>query len=126
MKIKVSRFRDAVRLLRVHHGMSQQDLADRMGVPKHKVTDWERGKVTPSCPDEIHKLAQACRFPGGKQELWWLCMLEAMGGVPEDVLSMLSTPVHVGEFVATARRWRLSTLGEDRHPTGRDRGEEEG
>lgn len=33
--------------LRVNSGMTQQDVADRLGVTRHTVMKWERGEVEP-------------------------------------------------------------------------------
>lgn len=47
-----------IKEMRLWEGLTQKQLADKIGVTAHNVGDWERGKAEPSISDLI-KLAEA-------------------------------------------------------------------
>ena len=48
--------------VRVNAGLSQQDIADKMGVSRITVGNWENGKVKIKEP-ELRMFADICSFP---------------------------------------------------------------
>lgn len=49
---------DNIRQLRLARGFSQADLAEKMGVHRQRISEWENGKVSPTA-DSIIKTAIA-------------------------------------------------------------------
>ena len=48
---------------RVNAGMTQEDVAKRMGISKQTVVNWEKGKVVPRIP-EMEMLTRMYGIPG--------------------------------------------------------------
>lgn len=44
----IERTLDEMRFIRVSAGLTQQQLADKLGVPRPYITKWEKGMATPS------------------------------------------------------------------------------
>lgn len=47
---------------RVNAGMTQKNVADRLGVSKQTIVNWEKGRVVPGIP-EIETLARIYKIP---------------------------------------------------------------
>lgn len=47
---------------RVNAGMTQENVADRLGVSKQTIVNWEKGRVVPGIP-EIETLARIYKIP---------------------------------------------------------------
>ncbi len=47
---------------RINAGLTQQDIAERIGVSRQTVINWERGKVAPTIPQYI-QFAMICGVP---------------------------------------------------------------
>jgi transcriptional regulator with XRE-family HTH domain len=52
---------DVIREARLLAGLSQQELADRAGVPRPSIVRWERGTVEPGF-DMTRRVLRACGF----------------------------------------------------------------
>ena len=52
-------FAELLRQFRVREGMSQQKLADTLGVHRNTVGAWERGDYLPETTELIRKIAEA-------------------------------------------------------------------
>ena len=52
---------EIIREARLLAGLSQQDLADRAGVPRQSIARWERGAVEPGF-DTVRRLLRSCEF----------------------------------------------------------------
>jgi transcriptional regulator with XRE-family HTH domain len=52
---------EIVREGRLLAGLSQQDLAERAGVPRQSIVRWERGAVEPGF-DTVRRLLRSCGF----------------------------------------------------------------
>jgi len=52
---------EVIREARLLAGLSQQELADRVGVPRSSIVRWERGTVEPGF-DTARRLLRACSF----------------------------------------------------------------
>ena len=52
---------EIIREGRLLAGLSQQDLAERAGVPRQSIVRWERGAVEPGF-DTVRRLLRSCGF----------------------------------------------------------------
>jgi transcriptional regulator with XRE-family HTH domain len=52
---------EIIREARLLAGFSQQDLAERAGVPRQSIVRWERGAVEPGF-DTVRRLLRSCGF----------------------------------------------------------------
>jgi transcriptional regulator with XRE-family HTH domain len=52
---------EVIREARLLAGLSQQELADRAGVPRPSIVRWERGTVEPGF-DMVRRLLRSCGF----------------------------------------------------------------
>jgi transcriptional regulator with XRE-family HTH domain len=52
---------DVIREARLLAGLSQDGLAERIGVPRQSIARWERGEVEPSF-DNVRRLLRRCGF----------------------------------------------------------------
>ncbi len=52
---------EVIREARLLAGLSQEGLAERMGVPRQSVARWERGAVEPGF-DTVRRLLRSCGF----------------------------------------------------------------
>ena len=48
-----------LREIRTQDGLTQKQVADKMGCLNHKISRWENGHIIPNL-DTIHKFAKAC------------------------------------------------------------------
>lgn len=55
-------FKDLIRRLRMERGLSQAELAERLGMAQRTVSSWETGDALPR-PRVIRKLAQVLNYP---------------------------------------------------------------
>lgn len=55
-------FKDLIRRLRMERGLSQAELAERLGMAQRTVSSWETGDALPR-PRVIRKLAQILNYP---------------------------------------------------------------
>lgn len=70
-------FREVVRLIRTRIGMTQLELSEVVGKPKHWIVDIERGKVTPIDSKSIAALSRSLEVD--MCELWALAFAERFG-----------------------------------------------
>lgn len=61
--------RMSIRGLRAHRKMTQQELADRVGVNKKTVSLWESGETTPNV-DKVEKICDALGV--GYDDVEWI------------------------------------------------------
>jgi DNA-binding XRE family transcriptional regulator len=61
---KIHDFREALRIFRLKAGLTQQELASKLGIDKQMVKDWELGKVAPSllCLKLLYDVLQDLRY----------------------------------------------------------------
>ena len=52
---------EAIREARLLVGLSQEGLAERIGVPRQSIARWERGEVEPGL-DNVRRLLRGCGF----------------------------------------------------------------
>lgn len=60
-------FSQRLELLRERYGLTQQELAEKIGVSREQVSRWERGKQNPS----VDKLSEICRALGIEESQFW-------------------------------------------------------
>ena len=117
VELESAAFGAVVSFLRVYHGWTQLELAERAGTGKTRISTWENGKQKPR-PDSVQKLARAFGVPAaslyGLQHALW----SYVRSHPTDFEGLLrdasgpgevrEPPVHyeVGEPKALDRRWR--------------------
>jgi len=60
-------FSQRLELLRERFGLTQQELAEKIGVSREQVSRWERGKQNPT----VDKLSEICRALGIEESQFW-------------------------------------------------------
>lgn len=62
MEETVGKIQISLAAARVNAGMTQKDIADKLGVSKNTIINWEKGKVKPS-PANLIALSTVYRMP---------------------------------------------------------------
>lgn len=74
----------AIRVVRLERGLSQQELADRVGAAQPDISKWEHGIGTPVAVPRLLAIDAALDAPGG--ELLWRAGIHACPDSVSDLL----------------------------------------
>ena len=74
--------KDRIRARRKDLGLSQKDVADRMGIPSYNIANWEQGRAEPSV-ENLQKLAKSLE-----------CSLWDFMGPPDDPRERGAVPIY--------------------------------
>lgn len=91
----------ALRRLRREAGVTQRELADRIGVDFSYISKVENGRVSPPAADTVVQIANALGV--GSEEL-----LALTGKIPTEVQKSVSTSKAAQEFLREAQQMKLS------------------
>ena len=91
-------FPENITRLRQAQGLTQEVLADHIGVTKASVSKWERGQSLPDAP-VLAELVYAAGEAQGMSREEYDAALEAMGMTVEEYISTIFSAVDMGELL---------------------------
>jgi transcriptional regulator with XRE-family HTH domain len=94
-------FGQKLREIRRSKGISQRDLADKVGVDFSYISKLENDRLPPPAGDTIVKICEALNVPSDE-------LLAVTGKMTTDVKEMLSTSTAAQQFVRRAHEMNLS------------------
>lgn len=94
-------FGEALREYRRASGMSQRELAERIGVDFSYISKLENGRLPPPAADTVVGICGALRIPAEE-------MLALTGKLPSDIQQTVSTSKAAQQFLHEAQTMRLT------------------
>lgn len=102
-------FADNIRHARSKLGLSQEELAEKVGVSRTTVTQWERGDYLPKL-ERMAKLSEALETTPGVLLSY---ELGEPGAVPEDAIELLRLRVEMSRFAEQLETSSVLSLSAD-------------